>query len=352
MARPSKGKLSKQIFLGYSPDGKRIQKRIYADSPRGLLRAEIEFRKSSAPVSGTFGVYAKKWFATYNKTKSKATTDAYERIIDNNFNLINHYPLSDITRTDIQNIINDNSDKPQLCRKIKTVLVQIFKCAMSDGYIDRNPADGITLPRTKEVSRRALTEAEKKSISEVELIDSDRIYLLCLLYFGLRPSEAAALEASDFDLEQETVTISKALEFTNSNAPRIKGTKTNTIRKLPIPSAFIPDLKSYLENLQGFLFVTKDGEMLSKTAMRRKFDRIKRSLDCGDDLHPYIFRYNYATQLYYSGITIKKAAELMGHSNTAMILKIYAQIDSEREKIDALKKMDFLNNSSVIQQKP
>ncbi len=36
--------------------------------------------------------------------------------------------------------------------------------------------------------------------------------------------------------------------------------------------------------------------------------------------------------LYYSGITIKKAAALLGHSNTKMIMEVYSHLDEEKEK--------------------
>ena len=35
--------------------------------------------------------------------------------------------------------------------------------------------------------------------------------------------------------------------------------------------------------------------------------------------------------LYYSGISLKKAAQLMGHSNTKMIMEVYSHLDDEKE---------------------
>lgn len=47
--------------------------------------------------------------------------------------------------------------------------------------------------------------------------------------------------------------------------------------------------------------------------------------------------------LYYSGISIKKAAALMGHTDTKMIMQVYAHLDDEKEqtseKINACIKM-------------
>ena len=45
----------------------------------------------------------------------------------------------------------------------------------------------------------------------------------------------------------------------------------------------------------------------------------------------HIFRHNYATMLYYSGISEIKAVELMGHADGKMIREIYAHLQEERE---------------------
>ncbi len=50
-------------------------------------------------------------------------------------------------------------------------------------------------------------------------------------------------------------------------------------------------------------------------------------------LTAHIFRHNYCTLLYYSGISQKKAVELMGHSDIKMIMEVYAHLDEEKESV-------------------
>lgn len=52
------------------------------------------------------------------------------------------------------------------------------------------------------------------------------------------------------------------------------------------------------------------------------------------DLTAHIFRHNYATMLYYSGISLKKAAALMGHSDTKMIMEVYSHLDEQKEQTE------------------
>ena len=50
-------------------------------------------------------------------------------------------------------------------------------------------------------------------------------------------------------------------------------------------------------------------------------------------LTAHIFRHNYCTMLYYSGISQKKAVELMGHSDIKMIMEVYAHLDEKKEAV-------------------
>lgn len=60
--------------------------------------------------------------------------------------------------------------------------------------------------------------------------------------------------------------------------------------------------------------------------------QLKKEICPITDLTAHIFRHNYATILYYSGISIKKAAALMGHTDTKMIMQVYAHLDDEKEQ--------------------
>ena len=64
-------------------------------------------------------------------------------------------------------------------------------------------------------------------------------------------------------------------------------------------------------------------------------------------LTAHIFRHNYATLLYYSNVSLKKAAKLMGHNGVEMIMRIYAHLDEEREQ--TAEKLDNMFKREVPQ---
>lgn len=351
-----KYKYSEQITLGYDADGKRIRKRIYSNSKNDLLNQKIELierhRNGGLPVKVTFGEYAAVWLETYKVNCEPATIRSYERAVAR-CELIHAMDVASVTPLECQRIINMYKDHPDTAKKTASALRQIFKQLLKEGRIQRDPTVSLQLPKAKKTKKRVLLPAEKEAVRDLlkagdkRLPDHKKMFLGVLYYLGLRPEEARALMVSDIDWDKQEITIQRALSFTDEIGD-LKGTKTDNIRVLPIPVSFLGQFKAYCEGIgRMYLFVkVSDNKLHTKTSYRRLWDSIASAISSAawpdgispaGKLTPYAFRRNYATFLYYSGISLKKAAYLMGHSNTRMIMEVYAQIDDERENIDALR---------------
>ena len=86
------------------------------------------------------------------------------------------------------------------------------------------------------------------------------------------------------------------------------------------------------KNNQEFLFVKqRDKKMLSQEAIRCMTDSICKKLNF--KFTPHQLRHSYCTMLYYSGIKIKEAQNIMGHSSAKMIYDLYAHLDAQKEDI-------------------
>ena len=82
------------------------------------------------------------------------------------------------------------------------------------------------------------------------------------------------------------------------------------------------------------------------TGYLKDWGRIKKKLEAvlghETDLTMYCFRHNYASSLYYAGISLKEAQRLMGHQSYKMIMDVYAHLDAEKEDTAAkLNAIDF-----------
>ena len=54
-----------------------------------------------------------------------------------------------------------------------------------------------------------------------------------------------------------------------------------------------------------------------------------------DDVHLHSLRHFAATELLAAGVTAKDAAEMLGHADASLTLRIYAHASSDRQKAAA-----------------
>ena len=348
-----KHKYNKNISLGYDLSGKRIRKWIHADTLRELnekidaLKIQQKFTPNTSEV--TFGKYAQEWFQAYKSNRSARTVEMYQYALRKCLDL-DKIRLKSVTKTACQQVVNAVWKTPKTAKIVRDTMYQIFKAAVADGILIRNPAEDLNLPDQKKKEKHLLTDKELKAIKKADLEPMDRMFVTVLQVFGLRPAEALALQPMDFDLKEKILTVNKAVELRNDNKSSIKSTKTGAVRKIPIPDAVIPKLKAYFKENPGFLlFYKQDKGIRTKSAYRRMTERIMSKINealGGDEnlslvtgITMYSFRHYRATEWYYlcqkGVISTKKAAEMLGHSEE-MFIRVYSHIDEKKEKVAKL----------------
>lgn len=347
MKKNSSGYYEKRIDIGRDPTtGKRIRKAIRARSLRELDRKIFEYKQdlnARADHPGgdiTFEAYAKRWMLT-KAAASIATQRMYADILDRYvLPELGEMFFSEINLEVLQSIINKNFQHANTCNKIKLTLRQIFEMAEDEDVPNaRIKLKRLGLPKAKPViEKRPLTDEEKTAIHAAPFSDMEKAFVYILYYTGMRKEEALALLPSDFDFKNMTVKVSRVLVYDGNDAVINEGMAKNkySLRTIPLPDAAVPLLKDYVQNCDGYLFCQVKGKgLMSKTSYNKFWKRIRKALlplaPSADTLTAHIFRHNYATMLYYSGVTPKMAAKLMGHKDTTMILKIYAHLDEQKE---------------------
>nr|DAF69098.1 MAG TPA: Integrase [Bacteriophage sp.] len=337
------GRYSAQISTGrFNEKGKPIKITLYADTSKKLEKmvAEKKYELShgmlSRDTSVTFGEYAKKWVDVAKANKTPSTQRMYKGVIKNHIGYLENIKLKDLTRSDIQMQINKISKYPKTCKILRMTIYQILDCAIDDGLIYKNVCKKIDLPVHIVKEKRALTEREKEAIKKADFTAREKAYLYLLYGCGLRPEEVRALTRMDFDFERNEVNINKVVAFDGNNPYPCDRTKTYSgLRTIPMPDETVKAVKNYLDILEGLLlFADENQKYKTKSSYLADWERIAKKIN-GDNkierLTEYIFRHNYCTQLYYSGISIKECQRLMGHSDYSMIMKVYAHLDTKKE---------------------
>lgn len=369
MARYKKrpdGRYATTIMCGYKPDGKPNNIFLSAKTEKELREkiAETKMKIKADEIVKESDMllkdYADMWYKTYKASVEINTKAMYKNAIDKHIKPnIGYLPLNKIKRSDIQNLINKNQDHPRTCEIIRMTLLQILNSAIDDKLLTENIARKVTLPKRNKSEKRALSDIEKKAIKKADLSLTEKAFINLIFYFGLRRGEALALTKSDINLKRNVLIVNKTVVFDGNN-PIIKtGAKSDAgNREIPIPIGVKPFLRDFLKQVDTFyLFKGKNAEIVTKSQYVKMWNRIVRKLNDSatsdkekklgvkkiNGLTAHIFRHNYCTMLYYSGVSQKKAVELMGHSDVKMIMEVYAHLDEQKESVQ-----EKLNNAIAL----
>ncbi len=134
--------------------------------------------------------------------------------------------MKDVREPHLQRILNDKRGRSFFhVSKLRMMIQAMFARAYSARIINRDPAANLVLPRTTKGTHRSLTEKERAAILTVAERGKHNanLFTLIMLYCGLRPGEAVALQWKDMDFDNAILHVTKAKE---SGKNDIKGRKT------------------------------------------------------------------------------------------------------------------------------
>lgn len=300
-------------------------------------------------IGGSMTVNA--WYAEWKRTykEPKGLTKKSLSMYDEKYNgyikpAIGHMKLKDVKDVHLQHILNAQAGMSSShVKKIRMVLKEMFKRARQSRLISYDPAELLELPSVKQGKRRSITEEERAAILKVAETHRAGLWILTLLYTGMRPGETAALTWADVDFKNNEIHIHTAKE---SGSNTIKQPKTDSgVRDIPIHSALLPRLLSAKGKPFSPVFPTGAGNFQNANSLRRLWTGFKRDLDIfmgaetkqnkiiksvlSPDLTPYCLRHTFCTDLQKAGVPINIAKELMGHSDIQTTANIYTHRDNK-----------------------
>lgn len=250
--------------------------------------------------------------------------------------------LKDVRPVHLQRILNSQEGKSKShVSKIRLVLKEMFSRARKDRLLIWDPAEDLVLPSVTEGKRRSITDEEREHILAVAETHRAGLWVLSMLYAGLRPGETIPLVWNDIDFKKKEIRIYKAAE---SGTGAVKSPKTEAgYRDIPIHQDLLWRLKQARGKPLDPVFPNMWGNVMDAKAVRRLWNSFKRALDVhmgaklyrnqiveskvADDLTPYCLRHTFCTDLQRAGVPINVAKELMGHSDINITANIYTHKD-------------------------
>lgn len=335
-------------------DGSRYS--VYGDTEAEVIekatlkRRDLEEGRVILDASMKVSDWTKECIETYKvpHLSDIATENIWIRVNKYIIDPIGSMRLKDVKPLHLQRILNEMEGmSADYIGKIHGLMNFVFRQAVANELLIRNPAENLTVPKGTTGHRRAITEYERQYILEVADTDPRWVYFLFQLLCGLRPSEAAELKGMDIQ----------------GDRLHVRGTKTAAAdRIVPIPEYLIsriPDAGPF-----DYLF-TVSGHKLTTSNRRRWWTAFLRQLNItagcrvyrnqlippypiADDLTPYCLRHTYCSDLCRAGVDIRTAQKLMGHANISITANIYTHIDSSQID-DAAEKMKVYQSKRVAE---
>lgn len=293
----------------------------------------------------TVDAWFQEWLSTYKEPKglTSKSLDMYREKYKGYIKpRIGRMKLKDVKDTHLQKIMNEQAgmSTSHAC-KVRMVMQEMFRRARQSRLITYDPAELLELPQTKKGTRRSITEQERKAILEVAKTHKNGLWVLTLLYTGMRPGETAALTWADVDFDHNEIHVHTAKE---SGSGAIKGPKTAAgVRDIPIHS----NLRHLLLEAKGKLFSpvfpNHKGKIPDDSTMHRWWKSFLRAMDIhmgatvyrnqivesmiADGLTLYCLRHTFCSDLQRAGVPLNVAKELMGHSDIKTTANIYTHKD-------------------------
>src|SRR5262245_27959272 len=352
------------ISLGYGPDGKRIRKRIYADTKQD---AQKELRKLQNEHD------AGRLVETEQLTVSEYLTRWLENTAKNNVGPQTFVRYSQLVKLYLVPILGGVK-----LSKLSPLHVEQCYATMAKGFGERKPAGastrkfaGVILStalrhavRIKllahnpaaDVAKAKPTEREMKFMTDRQVkrflttAQGQGLYALFVTATGtgMRQGELLGLQWGDIEFEKGTVNIQRSLAWVKKE-PILKEPKSKAgKRTIGIPPFVLSALRDHRAKvfkaglIAAPVFSTRTGNHLDKKNVLRSFKNVVAKTNATEkeqavksnvepDLIPdgirfHDLRHTHASCLIAAGHSIKAVSRRLGHGSIEITLRVYAHL--------------------------
>lgn len=261
----------------------------------------------------TLEAAAQRYIESKRNVTSPSTIRGYQAIVRNYVPELMNRPLKSITQEDIQIALNSMAAKysPKTCRNVHGFISAVM------GAYRPNFTLNTTLPQKVRHEIYVPDVDEIKHILKLAKGTINEIPIFLAAECGLRASEISALRTEN--VKPDRIVIAEALVLGDDNQEHLKAPKSwSGYRSIPISRRVYEWLNAE----------AVDGRVCNRKAVNicNNWDKFRKKHKIDEQLNFHALRHHYASKGILLGIPQKYIAELMGHSSTDMIEKVYQHI--------------------------
>lgn len=226
--------------------------------------------------------------------------------------------------------------------KLYNVLNGIFTMAFMDDSIKMNPMLKVRRPAqskdkpVKEESDKALTVKELAYV--LSCVSKEplkwQVYINLATDVGARRGELCGLWWEDIDFKAGTVTIRRNLQYTSTKGVYETTPKNGKVRVVDVGEDVLVLLRQLQQEqaascISKWVF-TQDGtvEPMFPQSPTRYFKKFGERYGI-KGFHPHLLRHTSASIALTNGADVVSVSERLGHSDTAVTLRMYAHANEE-----------------------
>ena len=253
--------------------------------------------------------------------------------------------LPEITSAQISALLLDMQGKGKAHAtvvKVYTILNSLFKMAYLSDMIARNPMDKVERPKPrkdeiKPQTAQAYTAQEVRDI--LTALEGEplkwRAFIHLLIDTGVRRGEALAVQWEDIDFQENTILICRNLCYTPDKGIYLDTPKNGRCRMVDVGEDTLQLLKQIREQqgARGRYIFTQDNslEPMHPTSPTHYFRQFSKRNGI-KDFHPHKLRHTFASVAITAGADVVSVSETLGHSDTAVTLRMYTHANDESRR--------------------
>ena len=355
----SDGRWEGRYTAGYHPEtGKRLIKNVL-----GKTQAECKAKLSAAmeSVKGidvsradeyTVATWLRSWYDIYAKPNVRvATADRYQLMVEQyTIPRIGNIKLTKLTAHDLQKLYNDLQSNGRLrkvqrkkepglsnstVRGIHMMLHNALDRAVKEKLILTNPTENCIIPKIEKQEMKILHPDHISAYLDAAEQRGALPMFYLELVSGLRKGELVALQWSDLDEANCTISVSKQASWDTEGNLILSQPKTgNSIREVSTPQDAVELLKQehtkHPDN--PYMFPSPiTGEMYYPDSIVNLHKKILK--DAGlPHIRFHDLRHTFATLALQNGVDVKTVSSMLGHYDAGFTLRTYTHATRQMQQ--------------------
>lgn len=326
-----------QTSVTFTVDGCPVRRFFYGKTQQDVLRKVAAYREEEA-AGVAWSDMISAWWDVHGPTLTINARRPYAAAVRRAMEAFPGRPARTVKPSDVAALLLrltvQNHWGTHTAMLQRSVISQACRYAIAQGWLDRDPARDVDVPREARKTERRTMPADEDLGKIRAAVDTEPfgLFAYMALCTGCRRGEILGMRWEDVDLPGRVIAVQRSVCYDTAE-PVLKSPKSEAgVRFVPI----VDDLAAVLEKRRraaGFLFPDTDGGPLKKTHFEARWREysIRLGLSCS----PHQLRHAFATEWIERGVEVEEMRLVLGHRYSQTTEQWYQHVREQRQKAAA-----------------